>query len=160
MEKAIFAAGCFWGVQLNFDKQDGVVSTTVGYIGGHVENPTYEVVCMEETHHAEAVEVIFDPEIITFGQLLDLFWHLHDPTTLNRQGPDSGSQYRSAIYYCSEEQRDIAEKSRALCNASDLWPDPVVTEITRAVKFWSAEDCHQKYLEKRNIQSACHRGHL
>ncbi len=156
MEKAIFAAGCFWGVQLDFDRLDGVLSTCVGYIGGHVEDPTYEAVCTGQTHHAEAVEVTFDPDIITYAELLDFFWQRHDPTTLNRQGPDSGSQYRSAIYYHSEAQKIIAEQSRTECDASDLWPDPIVTEITAAGKFWPAEDYHQKYLEKRNIKISCH----
>ena len=156
MEKAIFAAGCFWGVQLDFDRLDGVLSTCVGYIGGHVEDPTYEAVCTGQTHHAEAVEVTFDPDIITYAELLDFFWQRHDPTTLNRQGPDSGSQYRSAIYYHSEAQKIIAEQSRTECDVSDLWPDPIVTEITAAGKFWPAEDYHQKYLEKRNIKISCH----
>ncbi|MCF6196721.1 MAG: peptide-methionine (S)-S-oxide reductase MsrA [Emcibacter sp.] len=156
MEKAIFAAGCFWGVQLDFDRLDGVLSTCVGYIGGHVENPTYEAICTGQTHHAEAVEVTFDPDIITYAELLDFFWQRHDPTTLNRQGPDSGSQYRSAIYYFTEAQKATAEQSRTECDASDLWPDAIVTEITVAGKFWPAEDYHQKYLEKRNIKISCH----
>ncbi|NOZ66629.1 MAG: peptide-methionine (S)-S-oxide reductase MsrA [Alphaproteobacteria bacterium] len=156
MEKAIFAAGCFWGVQLDFDRLDGVLSTSVGYIGGHVEEPTYEAVCTGQTNHAEAVEVTFDPDIITYAELLDFFWQRHDPTTLNRQGPDSGSQYRSAIYYHTEAQKIIAEQSQTECDASDLWPDPIVTEITAAGKFWPAEDYHQKYLEKRNIKISCH----
>jgi peptide-methionine (S)-S-oxide reductase len=156
MEKAIFAAGCFWGVQLDFDRLDGVLSTCVGYTGGHVEKPTYEEICTGQTHHAEAVEVTFDPDIISYEQLLDFFWQRHDPTTLNRQGPDSGSQYRSAIYYHTEAQKTIAGRSRAECDASDMWPDPIVTEITAAGKFWPAEDYHQKYLEKRNIKISCH----
>lgn len=156
MEKTTFAAGCFWGVQLDYDKLEGVLSTVAGYIGGHTENPAYEDVCSGQTDHAEAVEVVFDPEIVTFEQLLDFFWQCHNPTTLNRQGPDSGSQYRSAIYFHSLEQRKTAERSRAACDASDLWPDPIVTEITRADKFWPAEDYHQKYLEKRNITISCH----
>lgn len=156
MEKATFAAGCFWGVQLGFDKLDGVISTLVGYMGGHTENPTYEAICTGQTNHAEVVEVTFDPDIISFGQLLDHFWQDHNPTTLNRQGPDSGSQYRSAVYYHTEEQKAGAEASRAACDASDLWPDPIVTEITSAPQFWSAEEYHQKYLEKRNIAISCH----
>lgn len=156
MEKAIFAAGCFWGVQLDFDKIDGVRSTCVGYTGGHVEKPTYEEICTGQTHHAEAVEVTFDPDIVSYEQLLDFFWQRHDPTTLNRQGPDSGSQYRSAIYYHTEAQMTIAERSRAECDASDLWPDSIVTEVAAAGKFWPAEDYHQKYLEKRNIKISCH----
>lgn len=156
MEKATFAAGCFWGVQLDFDKIEGVISTTVGYIGGHTENPSYEEVCTGKTNHAEAVEVAFDPTIVSYDDLLDIFWQCHNPTTLNRQGPDCGSQYRSAIFYHSDAQKKIAEKSKSDCNGSDLWPDPIVTEITPAHKFWPAEDYHQKYLEKRNITISCH----
>lgn len=156
MEKATFAAGCFWGVQLDYDRVEGVLSTVAGYIGGHRENPTYEEVCGGQTNHAEAVEIVFDPDIVTYEQLLDFFWQCHNPTTLNRQGPDSGSQYRSALYYHSEEQQRTAEKSRADCDASDLWPDRIVTELVGADKFWPAEDYHQKYLEKRNITISCH----
>jgi len=156
MEKATFAAGCFWGVQLDFDKLDGVSSTVVGYIGGHTENPTYEAICGGQTNHAEAVEVSFDPEKISFEYLLDIFWQLHNPTTLNQQGPDFGSQYRSAIFYHSGEQKLAAEASREKCEASNLWPDPIVTEIVKASQFWKAEDYHQKYLEKRNIKISCH----
>ncbi len=156
MEKATFAAGCFWGVQLDFDKLEGVTSTTVGYIGGHTENPTYEQVCNGDTGHAEAVELAYDPEIVSFDQLLDIFWEFHDPTTLNRRGPDCGSQYRSAIFYHSEEQRNMAEKSRDACDATDLWQNPIVTEITKSSTFWPAEDYHQKYLSKRGITISCH----
>ena len=156
MDIATFAAGCFWGVQLDFDKIDGVVSTRVGYIGGHVENPSYEAVCGGQTNHAEAVEVSFDPEKISYSQLLDIFWQCHNPTTLNQQGPDRGSQYRSGIFYHSDDQKAIAEESHSTCDASDLWPDPIVTEITPAAHFWEAEDYHQKYLEKRNIKISCH----
>lgn len=156
MEKATFAAGCFWGVQLDYDKVDGVRSTVVGYSGGQLDNPSYEDICSGQTGHAEVVDVSFDPEIVSYEALLDLFWHSHNPTTLNRQGPDSGTQYRSAIYYHSEDQKRIAELSRTACDGSDLWPDPIVTEITRAEHFWPAEDYHQKYLEKRNIKISCH----
>lgn len=156
MEKAIFAAGCFWGVQLDFDKTAGICETVVGYIGGRSLSPTYEEICGGTTGHAEAVEVSFDPEIITFHELLDIFWQCHNPTTLNQQGPDRGSQYRSAIYYYSEEQRIAAENSKKNCNESALWPDPIVTEITQAGQFWHAEDYHQKYLEKRHITISCH----
>ncbi|MCK5425676.1 MAG: peptide-methionine (S)-S-oxide reductase MsrA [Emcibacter sp.] len=156
MEKATLAGGCFWGVQLDYDKIEGVLSTVAGYIGGHKENPTYEEICTGQTNHAEAVEVTYDPEIVSFEELLDLFWHFHNPTTLNQQGPDSGSQYRSAIFYHSEEQKNLAEKSRVECDATELWLDPIVTEITRADHFWHAEDYHQKYLEKRNITISCH----
>ncbi len=156
MEKAIFAGGCFWGVQLDFDRVEGIALSVVGYIGGHKNNPTYEEVCTGKTNHAEAVEVTYDPEIVTFDDLLDLFWQFHNPTTLNQQGPDSGSQYRSAIYYHSEEQKTAAENSREACDETALWPDPIVTEITKAGQFWPAEDYHQKYLEKRNITISCH----
>lgn len=156
MEKATFAAGCFWGVQLDLDKVEGVRSTVVGYCGGDLENPGYEQVCTGATGHAEAVEIIFDPGVVTFEELLDIFWRFHNPTTPDRQGPDYGSQYRSAIFYHSDQQKQAAEKSRALCDASDLWADPVVTEITPAGQFWPAEDYHQKYLEKRNIKISCH----
>lgn len=156
MEKATFAGGCFWGTQLDLDKVEGVLSTVVGYIGGHSENPTYEEVCTGQTNHAEAVEVTFDPTIVTFDQLLDIFWAFHNPTTLNQQGPDSGSQYRSAIFYHSDQQKTTAEESRARCEASDLWSDPIVTEITPASPFWLAEEYHQKYLEKRGQTISCH----
>jgi len=156
MEKATFAAGCFWGVQLDYDKVAGVQSTVVGYIGGHRVNPTYEEVCSGRTNHAEAVEIVFDPEVVSYEQLLELYWQIHNPTTLNSQGPDRGSQYRSAIYYHSEEQKILAEKSRAECDMTDLWPDPIVTEVTRADQFWPAEEYHQKYLENRNIKISCH----
>lgn len=156
MEKTTFAGGCFWGVQLDYDRVEGVLSTVVGYIGGLTKNPTYEEVCTGQTNHAEVVEIEFDPEIVTLDELLDLFWQFHNPTTLNQQGPDYGSQYRSAIYYHSDEQRKIAEKSRTECDATELWPDPIVTEITKADQFWPAEDYHQKYLEKRNITISCH----
>lgn len=156
MEKATFAAGCFWGVQLDFDRLEGVTATSVGYIGGHTEAPTYEDICSGQTNHAEAVEIVFDPEKISFEQLLDVFWHCHNPTTLNQQGPDFGSQYRSAIFYHSKEQNLAAEESRKECDAAGLWPGPIVTEITPASQFWPAEDYHQKYLEKRNIKISCH----
>ncbi|MBL4802331.1 MAG: peptide-methionine (S)-S-oxide reductase MsrA [Emcibacter sp.] len=156
MEKATFAAGCFWGVQLGFDKLDGVISSVVGYMGGHIDNPSYEAVCTGRTNHAEVVEVTFDPDRISFDQLLNFFWQSHDPTTLNRQGPDCGSQYRSAVYYYSDQQKNTAKKSRTEWNASGSWSDPIVTEITDAAQFWPAEDYHQKYLEKRNITISCH----
>ena len=156
MQKATFAAGCFWGVQLDFDRLEGVTSTVVGYIGGHVEQPTYEAICTGDTQHAEAVEIIFDPAIVSFEQLLGVFWQCHNPTTLNCQGPDYGSQYRSAVYYHNEEQQKIARASKKDCDGSQLWPDLIVTEIAPAGQFWQAEDYHQKYLEKRNIAISCH----
>ncbi len=156
MEKATFAAGCFWGVQRNLDKVEGVSSTVVGYCGGHLEKPDYERVCSGTSGHAEAVEIDFDPGMITFEQLLDIFWQFHNPTTPDQQGPDRGSQYRSAIFYHSEQQRQSAEASRRKCEAAGLWPDPIITEIVAASRFWPAEEYHQKYLEKRNMKISCH----
>lgn len=155
MKHAIFAAGCFWGVELNFSQLEGVVSTRVGYTGGHTENPTYEDICQKETGHAEAVEVTFDPEIISYEKLLDHFWEFHDPTTLNRQGPDVGSQYRSAIFYHDTEQKKTAEQSKARADSSGRWPGQVVSEITKGSRFWEAEEYHQKYLAKRGISISC-----
>ena len=156
-EKATFAAGCFWGVESAFREHigKGVVSTRVGYTGGHTENPTYEQVCSHTTGHAEAVEVEYDPQKIAYKELLELFWKMHDPTTLNRQGPDIGDQYRSAIFYHSEEQRKQAEESKS--ELQKAMPEKkVVTEITAAPKFWPAEDYHQQYAEKRGLAPTCH----
>jgi len=153
MEQTIFAAGCFWGVQFYFDQVPGVVKTTVGYTGGHTENPTYEQVCTHGTGHAEVTLVEFDPEKISFETLVKQFFRMHDPTQLNRQGPDVGDQYRSAIFYFNDEQKEIAEKVK-----KDLQPNfdkPIVTEITKATKFYPAEDYHQKYTEKTG-QGMCH----
>ncbi len=155
-EKATFAAGCFWGVESAFRELigKGVISTRVGYTGGHTENPTYQQVCSHTTGHAEAVEVTYDPKEITYQQLLKLFWSIHDPTTLNRQGPDIGDNYRSAIFYHSEEQRKLATESKA--EQQKLIPERrFVTEITAASTFWPAEDYHQQYAEKRRT-SGCH----
>lgn len=155
MKKATFAAGCFWGVELNFSRLDGVVSTRVGYTGGHTQDPTYEDICQKETGHAEAVEVMFDPDIIAYEKLLDHFWDFHDPTTLNRQGPDVGSQYRSAIFYHDAAQEECAQKSKSDTDGAARWPGQIVSEITEAVRFWPAEEYHQKYLEKRGITISC-----
>jgi len=146
-QKATFAAGCFWGVEEAFRKVKGVVSTRVGYTGGWVENPSYQQVCTGETGHAEAVEVTFDPQQVSYQELLELFWNIHDPTTLNRQGWDVGTQYRSAIFVHTEDQRRIAEASRQ--EASGKYSDPIVTEIVEAKEFWPAEEYHQRYFEKR-----------
>lgn len=154
-EKATFGAGCFWGVEATFRKTPGVLSTVSGYIGGTLENPTYEEVCSDSTGHAEAVEVEFDPDVVSYETLLDVFWNNHDPTTLNRQGPDVGTQYRSAIFYHSPEQKDKAEASRQAMERSGKFPRPIVTEITEASKFYPAEEYHQRYLEKRGL-SSCH----
>ncbi|MHB9035381.1 MAG: peptide-methionine (S)-S-oxide reductase MsrA [Armatimonadota bacterium] len=157
-EKATFAAGCFWGVESAFRELigKGVVSTTVGYTGGHTENPTYEDVCSHTTGHAEAVEIQFDPSKISYKELLDVFWSIHDPTTPNRQGPDVGSNYRSAIFYHNPEQLKAAEESKAQLEKSGKFKRPIVTEITPAGVFYPAEDYHQQYYEKRGIAPACH----
>jgi peptide-methionine (S)-S-oxide reductase len=147
-EKAIFAAGCFWGVESAFRKIEGVISTRVGYTGGHFKNPTYEDVCSHATGHAEAVEVTYDPSIISYDQLLDVFWSIHDPTTLNRQSWDIGTQYRSAIFYHDDEQKKIAQKSKEELQKSGRYKRPIVTEITPLTEFYQAEDYHQQYHEK------------
>lgn len=148
-EKAMFGAGCFWGVEETFRNLKGVLSTAVGYAGGTKENPTYEDVCTDKTGHAEVVEVEFDPSQITYDQLLDVFWSNHNPTTLNRQGPDVGTQYRSVIFYFSPEQKSAAEASRQRIDASGRFRQPVVTQIESAPAFWRAEEYHQRYLQKR-----------
>jgi len=153
MEQAIFAAGCFWGVQFYFDQIPGVVKTTVGYTGGHTENPTYEQVCTHGTGHAEVTLVEFDPEKISFETLVKQFFRMHDPTQLNRQGPDVGDQYRSAIFYFNDGQKEIAEKVKKDLRTN--FDKPIVTEITKATKFYPAEDYHQKYTEKTG-QGMCH----
>jgi peptide-methionine (S)-S-oxide reductase len=149
IEKATFGAGCFWGVEETFRNLKGVVSTAVGYAGGTTEKPTYEDVCSDETGHAEVVQVEFDPAQISYQQLLDVFWSNHNPTTLNRQGPDVGTQYRSVIFYHSPEQKAVAEQSRENLQKSGRFPRPIVTQIEPAPTFWRAEDYHQQYLRKR-----------
>jgi peptide-methionine (S)-S-oxide reductase len=153
MALATFAAGCFWGVEEAFRKLKGVKSTAVGYIGGDVEEPTYEQVCTDRTGHAEAVQIEFDPAVISYELLLDVFWKNHNPTTPNRQGPDVGTQYRSAIFFHTPEQEATAKASKE--EAQKRFPRPIVTEITPASTFWRAEEYHQRYLEKRG-QSSCH----
>lgn len=153
--EAIFAAGCFWGVQQTFDTIPGVVATTVGYTGGHTEDPTYKEVCQKDTGHAEAVKVEFDSQQVSYTDLLKMFWHMHDPTTKNRQGPDIGSQYRSAIFYYDEEQRRMAEESKRALEQSGAFKRPIVTEIVEAGEFYEAEEYHQKYLQKRG-GGGCH----
>lgn len=150
MEKATFAAGCFWGVEEAFYDEPGIISTRVGYTGGTAENPTYKEVCTDETGHAEAVEITFDPSVITYEKLLAIFWDIHDPTQLNRQGPDTGTQYRSAVFYHSDEQFRLAEASRDALNASGRYQKSVVTEILPASVFWEAEEYHQKYHVKNS----------
>ena len=154
MEKATFGAGCFWGVEEAFRKVEGVVSTAVGYCGGALEHPTYEDVCTDSTGHAEAVEVEYDPARISYEELVELFWSIHDPMTLNRQGPDIGTQYRSAIFYHSPEQKAQAEASKEKLQKSGRFRRPIVTEITPAKKFYRAEEYHQQYFAKRG-----HSGH-
>ncbi len=155
MEKAIFAAGCFWGVELNFSKVDGVKETRVGYTGGDTTDPTYQEVCGKTTGHAEAIEILYDPDVVSYDGLLEKLWEFHDPTTLNRQGPDVGTQYRSAIFYVDEAQRSAAEASIKKTNQSGRFANPIVTEVTAAQEFWPAEEYHQKYLEKKGIDIAC-----
>lgn len=155
MGKATFAAGCFWGVEEMFRQLDGVTETRVGYTGGHTEHPTYEQVCTGQTGHAEAVEIDYDPDQIAYEDLLKVFWEGHDPTTPNRQGPDVGTQYRSAIFYHDDRQREAAEKSMKALQASGRYYGKVVTEIGPAGTFWPAEDYHQQYLAKRG-KPGCH----
>jgi len=150
-EKALFGAGCFWSVESTFRNIKGVSNATVGYAGGRTENPTYKDVCSDETGHAEVVEVEFDPAVVSYEQLLEVFWANHDPTTLNRQGPDVGSQYRSAIFFYSPEQQATAEKSKAAMNHNGKFRRPIVTQIEPAPKFYRAEEYHQRYLEKRGL---------
>lgn len=151
MQKATFAAGCFWGVEAEFRQVKGVKQTTVGYSGGTLENPTYQDVCSGRTGHAEAVEVEYDPAQVSYEQLLNVFWENHDPTTLNRQGPDVGTQYRSAIFYHDEAQRAVALESKEKLAGSGRYRNPIVTEILPAAEFYRAEDYHQQYLEKRGL---------
>jgi peptide-methionine (S)-S-oxide reductase len=155
MAKATFGAGCFWGVEEKFRAVKGVTATAVGYEGGKTDNPSYRDVCSDTTGHAEVVEVDYEPAQVSYEQLLDLFWNSHDPTTLNRQGPDWGTQYRSVIFYQTPEQQAAAVASKERVQASGRYRRPVVTAIEPAGTFWRAEDYHQQYLEKRGGGS-CH----
>lgn len=155
MEKATFAAGCFWGVEARFQQLPGVIATAVGYEGGSLANPSYQQVCTDRTGHAEAVEIDFDPSKIGYQQLLDEFFALHDPTQLNRQGPDWGAQYRSVVFYHSPEQEKAAKETIARLTAEKRFSKPIVTQVVPAETFWRAEEYHQKYLEKRGMAS-CH----
>jgi peptide-methionine (S)-S-oxide reductase len=154
-EIATFGAGCFWGVEAAFRRISGVLDAAVGYSGGHTQNPTYKDVCTDGTGHAEVVQVTYDPAKVTYEQLLDAFWQEHDPTQVNRQGPDFGTQYRSAIFFHSPEQEAAAKKSKAALDASGKFRRPIATEITPAGPFYRAEEYHQRYLEKRGAAS-CH----
>ena len=156
-EKATFGAGCFWGVEAAFRQIKGVVATAVGYEGGTFANPTYRDVCTDRTGHAEAVQVEYDPARVSYNDLLNVFWENHNPTTLNRQGPDVGTQYRSVIFYNSPEQQKEAIASKEQLQASGKYRRPIVTEIVPATTFYRAEDYHQQYLEKRGL-SSCHIG--
>lgn len=159
MENAIatFGAGCFWGVEAAYRQIPGVISTAVGYLGGTMKNPTYRDVCTGQTGHAEVVQVTYDPSRLTYDDMLTVFWENHDPTTLNRQGPDVGAQYRSAIFYHDEAQKEAATMSKQEREKSGRYRRPIVTEITPATEFYMAEDYHQQYLEKRGL-SSCHIG--
>lgn len=156
LQMATFAAGCFWGVEEVFTKTKGVKSTRVGYIGGNLPNPTYEDVCTDRTGHAEALQVEYDPKEISYEELLDLFWSIHNSTTKNRQGPDIGSQYRSIIFYHSPEQERIAKKSKQELEDSNKFQNKIVTEIVPATTFYPAEDYHQKYYQKIGGGSCYH----
>ena len=151
MARASFAAGCFWGVEAAFRQVEGVLDTAVGYSGGRLENPTYEDVCSGRTGHAETVEVEYDPSRVSYEQLLDVFWENHDPTTLNRQGPDVGEQYRSAIFFHTPEQQAAATESKANLEKSGKYKRPIVTQILPASTFFRAEEHHQRYLEKHGL---------
>lgn len=146
--KALFAAGCFWGIEQAFYETPGVIETKVGYAGGHTQNPTYKDVCSQTTGHAETVQVTYDPAKVTYQKLLDVFFSVHDPTQVNRQGPDVGSNYRSAIFYLNDQQKQAAEQYITSLTASGKYKEPVATELSAATKFWPAEDYHQKYFLK------------
>ena len=155
MESAMFAAGCFWGVEETFRKLKGVKSTAVGYTGGLIEHPDYEMVCDGNTGHAEALQLEFDPAVISYEELLNVFWDSHNPTQLNRQGPDFGEQYRSAIFYHTPEQKELAAKSKQALEKSGKWKTSIVTQVVSASHFWKAEGYHQQYLKKRGLGN-CH----
>jgi peptide-methionine (S)-S-oxide reductase len=153
MKQATFGAGCFWGVEAAFRHVAGVIDTAVGYSGGHLANPTYEDVCTDQTGHAEVVLVTYDPDTVSYERLLEVFWTSHDPTQVDRQGPDVGSQYRSAIFYHDERQKAEAEESKAVFESLKRFRRPIVTQIVPVAPFYRAEDYHQRYLEKRGVDS-------
>jgi len=152
---AVFGAGCFWGVESAFRALDGVVDVTVGYAGGTVDQPNYRMVCSGRSGHAEVVRVEYDPSRVSFEKLLELFWQIHDPTTLNRQGPDIGTQYRSVIFYSDDRERAAAEESKRRLDESGRLRRPVVTQIVPSAEFYPAEDYHQRYYEKMGIAPSC-----
>jgi len=155
LEQATFGAGCFWCIEAIFQNLNGVETVISGYTGGEVENPSYEAVCNGTTGHAEVAQITYDPSLITYKELLEVFWQTHDPTTLNRQGNDVGTQYRSAIFYHDDEQRAIAQKYKQALDQSEAWSAPIVTEITRLGKFYPAENYHQNYYNNNGNQSYC-----
>ena len=152
---ATVGGGCFWCLEAVFQEVEGVSRVVSGYAGGHVDNPTYQQVCLELTGHAEVVQITFDPQIVSFGQLLEIFFTIHDPTTLNRQGADQGSQYRSAIFYHSEEQRDVANATIERLTRDGVWAQPIVTEVAPLAKFYPAEGYHQNYYRNNPVQPYC-----
>ena len=154
-QTASFAAGCFWGVEARFRDVEGVLDAVSGYMGGQTENPSYKQVCGGNTGHTESVQLTFEDKQVSYRELLDLFFDMHNPTTLNRQGPDFGSQYRSAVFWHDEDQRAAAEKKISELNESGKWPDPVVTQVAPADTFWRAEEYHQRYFEKNGV-GYCH----
>lgn len=156
LETAAFGAGCFWGVESVFSKVNGVAKTTVGFMGGNFKNPTYKDVCSDKTGHAEVVQIEYDPNVVSYDELLDVFWEIHDPTTVNRQGPDVGSQYRSVIFYYNPEQEKAARASKEKLEKSARLDAPVATEIVPAKEFYKAEEYHQRYFEKQGIEPTCH----
>lgn len=156
METAVFAGGCFWGMEDLIRQIPGVQKTRVGYTGGHTANPTYRSVCTKTTGHAEAVEIVFDPNVVSYRRLLEFFFQIHDPTTLDRQGNDIGDSYRSEIFYTNDAQKQMAEKTIDDVNASGIWPGPVVTKVTPAPTFWEAEPEHQDYLVRHPNGYTCH----
>ena len=155
MEKAMFGAGCFWGVEAVYRGVPGVVATAVGYMGGTFKNPTYQDVCTGKTGHAEVVQVEYDPAKVSYEELLKVFWENHDPTTLNRQGPDVGKQYRSVIFFHNPDQESAAKAAKEKFVRAGVYKRPIVTEIVPAAEFWRAEEYHQQYLEKRGL-AQCH----
>ncbi|MFY0686177.1 MAG: peptide-methionine (S)-S-oxide reductase MsrA [Cyclobacteriaceae bacterium] len=155
MERAVFGAGCFWCTEAIFQKLNGVISVDPAYTGGHKDNPTYNEVCMGTTGHAEVIDITFDPDVITFGQLLEVFWKTHDPTTLNRQGNDIGTQYRSAIFYSNESQRSVAVLSKEKLDESGAWEQPIVTDIVKLGAIYPAENYHHNYFNAHKSEAYC-----